>query len=52
MHGIIYIKGAPIPYNSEFAGLGVFIEKKKSATYFGHNGWDEGFCALKKAHRD
>ncbi len=40
------------PYNSEFAGLGVFIEKKKAATYFGHNGWDEGFCALMKAHRD
>ncbi len=32
--------------------LGFGIDQRGDATYFGHGGWDEGFCARLTAHRD
>jgi hypothetical protein len=33
-------------------GLGWAIRKEGGSGYFGHNGWDEGFCSLLTAHLD
>ena len=40
------------PFGSEFDGLGLFIDKRKGDTYFGHGGWDEGFSSQMIAHKD
>jgi tetratricopeptide (TPR) repeat protein len=40
------------PYTEDFNGLGIFINKKGDEVYFGHGGWDEGFCSQMTAHRD
>lgn len=32
-------------------GLGFGLSKVNGEAYFGHNGWDEGFCTLLIAHR-
>lgn len=39
------------PFVSDFVGLGLFINKKKDDTYFGHGGWDEGFSSELVAHK-
>lgn len=40
------------PFIEDFVGLGFFIEKHGSATYFGHGGADEGFRAQLLVNRD
>lgn len=40
------------PFVEDFVGLGIFINKKKDETYFGHGGWDEGFSSELIAHKD
>jgi len=40
------------PFIEPFVGLGFFIEKHGSATYFGHGGADEGFRAQLLVNRD
>ncbi len=40
------------PFVEEFTGLGIFIQKKKDETYFGHGGWNEGFSSEFAAHKD
>lgn len=32
-------------------GRGLFLSRVERAPYFGHGGWDEGFCASLTAHR-
>jgi CubicO group peptidase (beta-lactamase class C family) len=39
------------PVYQDFIGLGLFIDNKKENQYFGHGGWDEGFCAKLVAHK-
>ena len=39
------------PFVSKNTGLGFFIENKNKEIYFGHGGWDEGFCADLMAHK-
>ncbi|MBX7125526.1 MAG: class A beta-lactamase-related serine hydrolase [Cyclobacteriaceae bacterium] len=45
------VKRMLTPYYDNFIGLGLFLEDLKGEKYFGHNGWDEGFCALMTAHQ-
>ena len=40
------------PYISDNVGMGFFVEKHGDATYFGHNGADEGFLAMLLVHRE
>jgi CubicO group peptidase (beta-lactamase class C family) len=40
------------PFIENFIGLGFFIEKHGTATYFGHGGADEGFRAQLLVNRD
>ncbi|NHF61169.1 serine hydrolase [Flavobacteriaceae bacterium TP-CH-4] len=40
------------PFVEDFIGLGIFINKKKDAVYFGHGGWDEGFSSDLVAHKN
>ncbi len=39
------------PFVTEFSGLGLFLNKKGDAIYFGHGGWDEGFSSELIAHK-
>jgi CubicO group peptidase (beta-lactamase class C family) len=39
------------PFVEEFVGLGLFLNKKGDAVYFGHGGWDEGFSSELIAHK-
>ena len=39
------------PFVEEFVGLGLFLNKKGDAIYFGHGGWDEGFSSELIAHK-
>ncbi|MDJ0840108.1 MAG: serine hydrolase [Acidobacteriota bacterium] len=39
------------PVDAGYA-LGFGIENRDGETYFGHSGWDAGFCARLTAHRD
>ncbi len=39
------------PFVTEFSGLGLFLNKKGDAIYFGHGGWDEGFSSELVAHK-
>jgi CubicO group peptidase (beta-lactamase class C family) len=39
------------PVYEDFIGLGLFLDDKKENQYFGHGGWDEGFCAKLVAHK-
>jgi len=40
------------PFVTDFTGLGIFLNKKKDETYFGHGGWNEGFSSELMAHKD
>lgn len=40
------------PFFDDFVGLGFFIQKHGAATYFGHDGADEGFRAQLLVNRD
>ena len=40
------------PYISDDVGMGFFVEKHGKATYFGHNGADQGFLSMLLVHRD
>lgn len=40
------------PFFEDFVGLGFFIQKHGAATYFGHDGADEGFRAQLLVNRD
>ena len=40
------------PFIDEFEGLGIFLEKKGNAHYFGHGGWNEGFSSRFTASKD
>jgi CubicO group peptidase (beta-lactamase class C family) len=40
------------PFLPDSPGLGFFVEKHGDATYFGHNGADEGFTAMLLVHRE
>ncbi len=40
------------PFVEDHIGLGIFLNKKKDETYFGHGGWDEGFSSELIAHKD
>ena len=39
------------PFVEDFLGLGLFLNKKGDAVYFGHGGWDEGFSSELVAHK-
>ena len=39
------------PFVEDFVGLGLFLNKKGDAIYFGHGGWDEGFSSELIAHK-
>jgi len=39
------------PFVEDFLGLGLFLNKKGDAIYFGHGGWDEGFSSELIAHK-
>lgn len=41
-----------MPFFEDFVGLGFFIQKHGAATYFGHDGADEGFRAQLLVNRD
>jgi CubicO group peptidase (beta-lactamase class C family) len=40
------------PFVSDTYGLGMGIDKIEEDVYFGHDGWDEGFCAQLIAHKN
>jgi len=40
------------PFIEDFVGFGFFLQKRGSATYFGHDGADEGFRAQLLVNRD
>jgi CubicO group peptidase (beta-lactamase class C family) len=40
------------PFVPDGPGLGFFLEKHGDATYFGHNGADEGFTAMLLVHKE
>lgn len=40
------------PFVADDVGLGFFLQRRGGATYFGHDGADEGFRAMLIAHRD
>ncbi len=40
------------PFVEEYVGLGIFLNKRKNQTYFGHGGWDEGFSSELMAHKN
>lgn len=44
------VKKMTAPYYDKFIGMGIFLNDFGGEKYFGHNGWDEGFCALLTAH--
>lgn len=46
------VKKMLTPVESNFIGLGIFINPKGNDIYFGHGGWDEGFSSEMIAHRD
>ena len=39
------------PFVEDFLGLGLFLNKRGDAIYFGHGGWDEGFSSELIAHK-
>lgn len=40
------------PIGEEFIGLGIFLNKKGSSSYFEHGGWNEGFSSQLIAGKD
>jgi CubicO group peptidase (beta-lactamase class C family) len=44
-------KAMLVPLADEDYGLGFGLTRLEGGNYFGHNGWDEGFCALLIANR-